>query len=114
MKPLFKNITNYNSKMYNEFINFHDEKFGFSYNAYNVVTIILLIYCIILNIIHKEFSLLLIFIAMLAIFVLYRIYFPIKKYQKDQKKYSRKRNSQFAFVFYKHYFKIERLHYKIR
>ena len=44
MKPLFKNTTKYNSKNYNEFINFHSKKFNFSYNAYTLIMCILLLY----------------------------------------------------------------------
>ena len=56
MKPLFKNKTTYNSKIYNQFIKFHGKKFSFSYNAYNIIMFILLLYCIILNIIEKFWS----------------------------------------------------------
>ena len=30
-KPIFKNITKYNAKNYNNFIQFHNDKFGNSY-----------------------------------------------------------------------------------
>ena len=79
MKPLFKNITKYNAKNYEQFIKFHGEKFNFSYNLYTVVMSILLIYCIILNIKQKNIPLILLFIALLVLIFLWRMYFPMKR-----------------------------------
>lgn len=111
MKPLFKNTTIYNSKMYNEFIHFHDKKFSFRYNSYNILMIILLIYCIFLTIINKQLLLLLLFVAMLIFFILARIYFPIIRHKNDEKKYSNNNENKINFEFYKNYFKIENATY---
>lgn len=111
MKPLFKNKTIYNSKNYNQFIEFHNKKYGFSYRIYNVIMIILLIYCIILNIVQKNFLLILMFMAMLVIFLLFRIYLPIRQYQNTQKEYKKHKEVSFIFSFYKHYFTLNKKTY---
>ena len=53
MKPLFKNITKYNSNNYKEFTEFHTNKYSFSQNTYTIIMSILLIYCIFINIQNK-------------------------------------------------------------
>ena len=107
MKPLFKNVTIYNSKNYNQFIKFHEKKFSFSYNAYNLAMTILLIYCIVSTIIQKNIALMFVFLFMLAFIVLFRIYLPMKKYQKTQKKYKNNKQTSYTISFYKFYFSVD-------
>ena len=107
MKPLFKNITIYNSKNYNQFIKFHGEKFNFSYNAYTFVMLALILYCIILNIIQRNFVLMLLFVAMFVFMIIFRIYLPSKRYQKTKKKFAEKKQNNVTIDFFKFYFKIE-------
>lgn len=106
MKPLFKNITIYNSKNYNQFIKFHNKKFSFSYNMYTLVMAGLMIYCIILNIIQKNFLFVLLFLTMLILTILLRIYLPMKKYQKNKKTYTKNKENSFTFLFYKFHFTV--------
>lgn len=106
MKPLFKNITKYNSKNYEQFIKFHGEKFNFSYNIYTIVMSVLLIYCIILNIIQKNIPFILLFLAMLILIFLFRMYFPMKRYQKTKKQFSKNKETSISFSFYKFYFSV--------
>lgn len=100
MKPLFKNTTIYNSKNYNQFINFHNKKFAFSYNCYNIFMFILLSYCILLNIIEKNLLLVLLFVVLLFFLLLIRIYIPLKKHEKTKKyiQITRKTVSHFRFI----------------
>ena len=107
MKPLFKNITIYNSKNYNQFIKFHGDKFNFSYNAYTIVMLLLMIYCIILNIIQKNLLLFLVFVAMFALTVVIRMYLPGKRYQKTKKKFAEKKQTSVTIDFFKFHFKVE-------
>ena len=104
MKPLFKNITKYNKKNYEQFLEFHNKKYSFSYNFYTITMIILLIYCIIFNIIQKNFSMFLLFLVLLIIFLFTRIYLPIKRYQKTQKRIFKNKENTFTFSFYNLYF----------
>lgn len=107
MKPLFKNITIYNSKNYNQFIKFHADKFNFSYNMYTLTMLLLLLYCVILNIIEKNLFLLLLFLGMIFFTVLFRLYLPGKRYQKTKKKFAEKKQTNVTINFFKFYFKIE-------
>lgn len=106
MKPLFKNVTKYNSKNYEQFIKFHGEKFNFSYNLYTIVMSILLIYCIILNIMQKNIPFVLLFLALLILIFLFRMYLPMKRYQKTKKQYSKNKETSISFIFYKFYFTV--------
>lgn len=106
MKPLFKNVTKYNSKNYEQFIKFHGEKFNFSYNLYTIVMSILLIYCIILNIMQKNIPFVLLFLALLILIFLFRMYLPMKRYQKTKKQYSKNKETSISFMFYKFYFAV--------
>ena len=107
MKPLFKNTTIYNSENYKQFVQFHGKKFSFSYNAYNVVMLILLFYCIILSIVEKNIPLVLLFLALTVFLILFRIYWPTKRHEKTKKKYSENKESSFTTSFYKFYFTID-------
>lgn len=111
MKPLFKNTTKYNSKNYNEFINFHSKKFNFSYNAYTLIMCILLLYCIILNIFQKDIWLILLFSILFALMILFRLYLPMKRYQKNKKMYSKDKQLSITFTFYPFYFSIGKKFY---
>ena len=100
MKPLFKNITKYDNKNYQKFLNFHSKKYSFSYNFYTITMIILLIYCIIFNITQKNLSMFLLFLLLLIIFLFIRIYLPVKKYQKTKKQIAKNKENNFTFSFY--------------
>ena len=58
---LFKNVTTYTSKNYNQFLKFHNNKYEFSYNFYTIIMSILLGYCAIMNIKQKNISLIFLF-----------------------------------------------------
>ena len=108
MKPLFKNITIYNSKNYNQFVKFHGDKFSLSYNFCTIIVTILLIYCIIINTIYKNILLALLFLIALILFYMFRMYIPMKKYQKTKKHYAKTKENKFTFSFYKFYFTVEK------
>lgn len=107
MNPLFKNTTKYTEKSYQQFVNFHGNKFNLSYNSYTIIMIILIIYCIFYSISQKTFLLSLLFIAMLIGYIIIRIYIPIKNYTKTKDKYENK-SSYFTFNFYKFFFEIDK------
>lgn len=107
MNPLFKNTTIYNSDNYNQFLEFHGKKFSFSYNSYNIIMIILLIYCVIINIIDKNIMFVFLFLALLGLLVFFRIYWPLRTYEKNKDKFSEETETGFTFSFYKYYFSLE-------
>lgn len=107
MKPLFKNITIYNSKNYNQFVKFHGDKFNLSYNMYTLVMLALMLYCVVLNIIQKNLLLLLLFLAMFALTIVFRMFLPAKRYQKTKKKFAQNKQTSISIDFFKLYFKVE-------
>lgn len=108
MKPLFKNISIYNSKNYNQFVKFHNKKFSFSYNMYTITMFVLLIYCMILNIVQRKFLLILLFLGLIILWLLLRIYLPSQRYKKTKKQYAKNKESKVSFSFYKFNFTIEK------
>ena len=90
---LFKNITKYNSKNYNQFIEFQ------------IKNISLMDYR---NIKKLNIPFLFLFVALLIGFLLWRIYFPMKRYQKTQKKLSNIKEASYTFSFYNLYFLLDK------
>ena len=111
MEPLFKNITIYNSKNYNQFIKFHGEKFNFSYTLYTLTILILIIYCIVLNILKKNIILALLFFAILGLIIFLRMYMPSVRHQKTKTDFEKNAETSVTIDFYKLYFKIEQKKY---
>lgn len=108
MDLLFKNITRYNSKNYNQFVKFHGKKFNFSYNMYTFVMLTLILYCIILNIIKKNIIFILLFLMMFILTIIFRMLLPLKRYKKTKKKLAQNKENKFTFTFYKFYFTVEK------
>lgn len=106
MKPLFKNITEYTEKNFQQFVSFHAKKFTFKYNLYTIIMTLLIIYCIILCVVKKDIKLLFLFIAILILFLLFRIYIPNQRYLKTRKDLKLKKSTNFVFSFYNNYFTI--------
>ena len=104
MKPLFKNITKYNTQNYQQFLEFHNQKFSFSYNFYTITMLLLLIFCVILNIIEKNIVYILFFIGLVLLFLLFRLYFPLKRHEKTQKQFNENKETICNYSFYKWYF----------
>ena len=105
-KLLFKNSTQYSKKIYNQFSQFHNEKFSFSYNIFTIFILILLIYCFIMTIKNKIISLAIIFTVALILFVGYRLFNPMFFYKKEVNKKAITKEKVFKFYFYNTYFKI--------
>lgn len=104
MKPLFTNTTKYNKNNYEQFLEFHNKKFSFSYNFYTITMTILLMICIVLNIAEKNILFILMFLCILVAFLLYRLYFPFKRHEKTEKQYEENKETQCKYSFYKWYF----------
>lgn len=100
---IFKNVTKYTPKNYNQFIDFHNKKYSFTNTSYIIIMSILLIYCIILNIIQKNIFFMLLFTVLLIGILFFKIYIPIKRYKKTQKKLSNIKEKDFTFLFYNWY-----------
>ena len=107
MKLLFKNVTKYDSKAYNKFVNFHNKKYNDSYFFITVFMCLLFLYCCILNFKSKNTILGLGFIKTLLIFLFCRFYLPVRRYKKTSKRYENNQKSLYTFSFYQHFFKID-------
>lgn len=106
MQPIFKNVTKYNKKNYDQFVEFHNNKYGFSYNIYTIIMTILLVYCITFNVFQKDLPMAILFLGLLVLFLLFRIYLPVCKYQNTQEKYTNIKQNDITFSFYKYYFTV--------
>ena len=107
-KILYKNITTYTNSNYAKFLNFHNDKYEFSYNFYTIVMSILLCYCIIINIKSKNILSSLIFLFLLIGFIFIRFYLPIRRLKKTKSNIKKKSNSTHVFLFYDYYLKVDK------
>lgn len=112
MKILFKNKTKYTSKAYDQFLKFHQRKFGFSYDAYTILIMILLVICIFLQIKYRCWHLVAIFFLILIGFIYYRFFYPIKKISQEVHSEKFEKEKEFAFVFFDDAFEIRDKIYK--
>ena len=106
MEPIYKNVTKYSKDIYMKFIEFHNKKYGLKYQIYTILFIILLIYCIIINIQYKQIGSTIIFSAILALVVYYRYFSQIKIIKKELKSKKIEKEDTFYFYFYEKYFKV--------
>ena len=105
MKILFKNNTKYTKEKYNDFIEFHKNKYGKKMIIKFVITVICVLYILIFNIINKNW---LVILLLTGIAIMFYLLNNVKnnKIQKQNKKMLRDRN-QFTFFFYEHFIKIK-------
>lgn len=107
-KLLFKNTTKYNKKNYEEFVQFHNNKYNTSYNVYTIIMSILLIYCVIINIKEKNINFMFLFLAILIVFLGLRIYLPVKRHKRNQKNIANTKIASYTFSFYDLFFKLDK------
>ena len=110
-KPIFKNVTKYNAKNYNNFIQFHNDKFGNSYFFITLLFTILIIYIFVMNILNKNFVLCLILLCGLFLFLYFRLFVPVKEYKDNSKMLKNNKQLTYTFTFYKNFFTINKKRY---
>ena len=106
MKILFKNETKYNKEIYENFLNFHNKKFHFKYTLYTAAIIMLLIFCLSLQVKYHNYTLAILFGIFLSAFFLWRFLHPISIAQKELKSKKIENKKTFYFIFYEDKFKI--------
>ena len=106
MEPIYKNTTKYTKEIYMKFIEFHNQKYGKKYQIYTIIFILLLIYCIIINIQYKNIEATIIFSIILALLIYYRYFSQITIIKKELKSKKIEKEDTFYFYFYEKYFKI--------
>lgn len=107
LKVLFKNKTKYTKETYKQFVEFHSNKYHFSYTLFTAVIIFLILFCLILQISYKYYSLALITCIAFTCFCLYRYFHPISVVTKELKGKTLQEEKSFTFKFYEKYFKIQ-------
>ena len=105
MKVLFKNTTEYNRENYDEFIKFHQEKFGVKTLIKMGVIALCLIYIIIMNLIYKNLR------GVGIILLIGLIVYGLNKLQVSGQNQDIKKNikskKKFTFYFYEKYIKVK-------
>jgi len=105
-KPLFKNTTIYNKKIYINFNNFHINKFGFKYDIYTLLLAILFLYCIVIIFKNKVYYLGFLFILGLISFIIWRLFRPIITFKKEVNSRKIVKHQKFTYCFYNYFFDI--------
>ena len=106
MNLLFKNRTKYTKECYQEFLEFHNKKFGFSSNLYTLIVILLIAFCAVIQAKggHKQITF--VFLLFFILFIAWRIFHPIKEIKNEYNSTKIKKEATFIFRFYKNYFTI--------
>ena len=103
MKILFKNTTKYDKENRENFMNFHQKKYGKKELIKGIFLIAALSYIVLFNLININWYSLLIFIPLgIGIYFVYK-YVDEKKKKKKKKQ----RNKEFSFFFYERHIKIK-------
>ena len=74
MKPLFKNITEYTEKNFQQFVSFHAKKFTFKYNLYTIICSALFLFCIVFQVNKHLYNLAILFCVAITCFILWRFF----------------------------------------
>lgn len=101
MRVLFKNVTKYTKENCNNFEKFHIHKYGKKELLKAMLLGICMLYIIIINIMYKNWLLILGIIAVLGIIYL------IEKNKLEQKEKNKKKSKEFTFYFYEKHIKIK-------
>lgn len=106
LKILFKNKTKYSKETYKKFVEFHSNKYSFQYTLFNIIIIALILFCIILQVSYKYYSLAIFTCTIFTGFCLYRYFHPISVVQKELNGKTIREEKCFTFKFYEKYFKV--------
>lgn len=103
---LFKNITTYSKKVYDQFSAFHRKHFSLRYHAYTFLTAVFILIFIGTLIQSLHYTLIILLSIFLVVFLLWRFFRPIeeaRKYHQDDKSI---KETTYTFSFYEKYFKV--------
>ena len=104
LKVLFKNRTKYSEEVYNQFLEFHRNKFKFSYTLYTALIMIALFYFISMQVIYHNLTLAIVLCIVMSVFFLWRYLKPISEVSKDYKSDTIQQQQSFTFLFYSNHF----------
>lgn len=106
MEILFKNKTKYTKQSYEKYLQFHQNKYGNKYKFNTIVIILLICFCLIMNLKYNNYSTAIILIIALIAFCFYRLFYPVKKVKKELKTEKFEKEKEFTFTFYDKFFVI--------
>ena len=78
MKILFKNKTKYTKDCYQQYLHFHQSKYGLRYQFTTIVVILMLSFCILMNLNYKNYIALILLLPFLCTFIYHQFYHPKK------------------------------------
>lgn len=107
MNILFKNRTKYTKEIYDTFLEFHRKKYHFSYLAYNVIIIALILFCLTVQVKYHNFTIAILFCCILTGFILWRYLHPTSEVSKEYQSDKIQKEQIFTFKFYKNFFTCE-------
>lgn len=106
MDLLFKNITTYSKKVYDEFSAFHRKHFSLRYHAFTVLTVIFIFIFIGILIQSFNYTLIILLSLFLVVFLLWRFFRPIEEARKYDRNNKSVKEFTYTFSFYEKYFKV--------
>lgn len=107
LKILFKNTTKYTKSIYDKFLAFHSKKYHFTYTAYTVIVVAFILFALILQTKHHNFSIAIVLCCGLTLFVLWGFFHPVSEVAKEYKSDKIQKEKEFTFKFYEKFFTIE-------
>lgn len=106
MKVLFKVKTQYSEQIYNNFLQFHQAKYGNKYRFFTLIIALLLLFCSIVNITSSNYLTGIIYFIILILFFVYQYIHPIKKITKEIQSDKIQKQTEYTFTFYDNFLKI--------
>lgn len=106
LKILFKNTTKYSQQIYKKFLEFHKNKFNFSYTLYTAIVLIAIFFCLAMQVKYHNYNIAILLAISLSCFFLWRFLHPMSEVRKDFNSDKIQNEKEFTFNFYEKYFKI--------
>lgn len=114
MEKLFENTTTYNSKIYAEFVKFHNQKYNLKYNLYTLFMLILIAFCIVSQFLHGNIHLGILFVIIMFSFLIFRVFHPYFFVKKEANSNKVKKQLTNKYSFYDNYMEIKNLTGKVK
>lgn len=114
MKKLFENTTTYNSKIYTEFVKFHNKKYNFRYNLYTLFMLVLIVFCMVLQFLHGSIRLGILFVFIMVAFLIFRVFHPYFFVKKEANSNKVQKQLKNTYSFYDNYMVIKNINDTIK
>lgn len=107
MEKLFENTTTYTPEIYHEFVKFHNKKYNFKYHLYTLAILICIIFCMVSQFLNNNIFMGILFVFVMVIFLLYRVYHPYFLTKKEASSDKVKKQLRNTYSFYDKYMEIK-------